>query len=136
MLTSLQTPKQLNMSKCKQEPSKIHDSSFTFPLDIYIFYIWRKYTSYSSFSTRLICRSRSVLITQVLLETAAAVVPKPADLTAAVVSVETALLLDFWAGTARQESKLDFKGIEIAPLVMNYKTRSWEYLKLLQEISK
>lgn len=38
---------------------------------------------------------RSVLIIQVLLETVAAFVAKPADLTVAAASVETALLLDF-----------------------------------------
>lgn len=37
-----------------------------------------------------------------LLETAAAVAPKPVDLTAAVVSVGTVRPLDFSAGTARK----------------------------------
>lgn len=75
---------------------QIHNNSdFHFCLNIEILCIYTKYRSYPSFSTRLICRSLSFLITQVLLETVAAFVPKLVDLTVAVVSVETALLVGF-----------------------------------------
>ena len=95
-----------NLKSANKKTSKIHNSSnFSFPLNSEILCIDIKYTSYSYSAPNSSAGHWSVLITQVLLETVAAFVPKPADLTVAVVSVETALLLDSWVGTARKKKQ-------------------------------
>lgn len=47
-----------NLKSANKKTSKIHNSSnFSFPLNIEILCIDIKYTSYSPFSTQLICRA-------------------------------------------------------------------------------